>query len=293
MAPSEEFNSIYPAKLLLFGEYTVLTGSSALAVPIREFQAKWLKTGKDSELDRRFVDLIAPLMEIKLSGEKDENLWLKDRAHGVVLQSSIPFGKGLGSSGSLCAALYHRYYQQDRRASGEQVKQDLVALENYFHGKSSGMDPLCIFWDLPVIQDEKGIRSWASSLNWGGWQVFLLDSHQTRSTRQLVNAYREKLKEPEFVAGVEQISNSTEACIKWLLKGEPLVLAKYLRRLSEHQLVHWRFLIPEQISDIWKEGLSKDNYFMKLCGAGGGGYFLGFAREGAPLPEGAVAVLGE
>ena len=291
MARSDESNNIYPAKLLLFGEYTVLTGSSALAVPIGKFHARWVSTGRDSDLDRRFVELVSPLMSIPLSCEKDEERWQKDRQQGMVLQSSIPFGKGLGSSGSLCAALYHRYYQQDRRASEEQVKQDLVALENYFHGKSSGMDPLCIFWDLPVLQDEKGIRRRESPLNWGQWQVFLLDSEQARSTRQLVNTYREKLKDPAFVSGIEKISHSTEACIKWLLKGEPLVFGKYMRRLSEHQLQHWDFLIPEHMADFWRKGLSSDDYYMKLCGAGGGGYFLGFAREGMELPEGSESVL--
>ena len=173
------------------------------------------------------------------------------------------------------------------------MKQDLIALENYFHGRSSGMDPLCIFWDLPVLQDEKGLRRWESPLNWGNWQVFLLDSEQARSTRQLVNTYREKLKDPAFVSAVEKISHSAEACIKWLLKGEPLVFGKYLRRLSEHQLKHWAFLIPEHMVLIWEEGLSSGDYYMKLCGAGGGGYFLGFAREGVELPEGAVSVLGD
>ena len=33
-------------------------------------------------------------------------------------------------------------------------------------------------------------------------------------------------------------------------------------------------MIPMFLRDIWNQGLTSDNYYLKLCGSGGGGYFL-------------------
>ena len=35
-------------------------------------------------------------------------------------------------------------------------------------------------------------------------------------------------------------------------------------------------MIPNQLIDNWEEGLKSDLYYMKLCGSGGGGFFLLF-----------------
>ena len=38
-------------------------------------------------------------------------------------------------------------------------------------------------------------------------------------------------------------------------------------------------MIPERHKDIWLEGINSNSYFLKLCGSGGGGYFLGFTQN--------------
>jgi len=35
-------------------------------------------------------------------------------------------------------------------------------------------------------------------------------------------------------------------------------------------------LIPEHLQGIMKNGLDSGDYYMKICGSGGGGYMLGF-----------------
>ena len=33
------------------------------------------------------------------------------------------------------------------------------------------------------------------------------------------------------------------------------------------------------IKAVWKKGIESGDYYLKLCGSGGGGYILGFTRD--------------
>ena len=38
-------------------------------------------------------------------------------------------------------------------------------------------------------------------------------------------------------------------------------------------------MIPQNFHKIWKTGIESNDYFLKLCGSGGGGYILGFSED--------------
>ncbi len=38
-------------------------------------------------------------------------------------------------------------------------------------------------------------------------------------------------------------------------------------------------MIPKQFHELWKKGLETNDYYLKLCGSGGGGYILGFTED--------------
>ena len=38
-------------------------------------------------------------------------------------------------------------------------------------------------------------------------------------------------------------------------------------------------MIPKSVEKIWKVGLETGNYYLKLCGSGGGGMMLGFTSN--------------
>jgi mevalonate kinase len=40
--------------------------------------------------------------------------------------------------------------------------------------------------------------------------------------------------------------------------------------------------IPSKVKKIWQEGLDTKSFYMKLCGAGGGGFFLIYS-EARPI----------
>ena len=68
---------------------------------------------------------------------------------GLYFDSSIPQGYGVGSSGALVAAIYDKY-ASDKITVLENLTRDKLLklksifsmMESFFHGKSSGLDPL-------------------------------------------------------------------------------------------------------------------------------------------------------
>jgi mevalonate kinase len=38
-------------------------------------------------------------------------------------------------------------------------------------------------------------------------------------------------------------------------------------------------MIPQGFHDLWREGLDSEEYYLKLCGSGGGGFVMGFTRD--------------
>ena len=38
-------------------------------------------------------------------------------------------------------------------------------------------------------------------------------------------------------------------------------------------------MIPKLYRDLWSEGLSSNDYSLKLCGAGGGGFLMGITDD--------------
>ena len=38
-------------------------------------------------------------------------------------------------------------------------------------------------------------------------------------------------------------------------------------------------MIPQQFHELWKKGIETNDYYLKLCGSGGGGYILGFTED--------------
>jgi mevalonate kinase len=38
-------------------------------------------------------------------------------------------------------------------------------------------------------------------------------------------------------------------------------------------------MMIEQFHAIWQNGIDTNDYYLKLCGSGGGGYILGFTED--------------
>ena len=78
---------------------------------------------------------------------------------------------------------------------------------------------------------------------------------------------------------MEEFSTTTDACIEEFLKGNVKSLFGNVKQLSKIVLTNFKPMIPKAFHKIWEQGLQTNDYYLKLCGSGGGGYILGFAED--------------
>ncbi len=274
----------FPGKILLFGEYTVLQGSAALAFPYERYFGKWVES---SVVDARLLNWVDQLATITDLPAKVDAFKL-DIKKGLVFDSSIKGGYGLGSSGALTAAFFHRYGVDIDSLDPETLRSWMAAAEAVFHGRSSGIDPLVSYWRAPILfQSKKG----AKRVEWADPDVdaFLLDSGVPRETQALVGSFRQKIAEDHtYARAMEELANAQDNAIQSLLQAEIDGFWTSVRLISEYQWKHMRWLIPDSLHHIFKSGIDNPDYVIKLCGAGGGGYFLSFTTKGKFPPYEAI-----
>lgn len=292
----KKFNS----KILLFGEYSIIHNSMGLSIPFEAFEGKLTFTPeklqgeeikKSNESLRQFARYIRELMESdKLKFTCDIDRFEEEIEQGLVFDSSIPQGYGVGSSGALVAAIYDRYaldkIPNDKKISGQfilRLKEIFAQMESYFHGKSSGMDPLICYLNHPMLIQSKdaidpiGIPA---PNKVGKGAIFLINTGRVGETQPLVNLFLDKCKEEGFAHVIKnELIPFNNNCIKAFLKGEIKELFSNLKDLSEFLLSNLSPMIPRRFRSIWKRGLETEAYYLKLCGSGGGGYILGFTED--------------
>jgi mevalonate kinase len=207
---------------------------------------------------------------------------IKDIEEGWVYQSDIPIGYGLGSSGAFVAALYDRYLAPGEMNVPLTSLGVLSKMEEYFHGTSSGMDPLVSYAQSAVYKDENGIFQTIADPGWAPeFQVYLLDSGTGRSTGPLVSRYKQKLEDDDFKRRIENdFIPVVEHAIHFYLSGSFQMLEEYLQMISQFQREYFSMFIPDEVQQRWDKWMTLPGVYVKFCGAGGGGYFLVISTSG-------------
>ncbi|MDG2349661.1 MAG: mevalonate kinase [Flavobacteriaceae bacterium] len=286
---------LFYSKILLFGEYGIIKDSKGLSIPYSFYNGA-LKMDDNVSEDaiqsnqnlRLFAKHLQTLEERLVSF--DYQSLITHLNEGMYFDSSIPQGYGVGSSGALVAAIYDKYAHEKITILENLTREKLLKLkmifskmESFFHGKSSGLDPLNSYLSLPILINSNnhieatGIPSQQSS---GKGAVFLLDSGIIGETAPMVNIFMEKMKQEGFRRMIKnQFIKHTDACVDDFLQGDIKSLFKNTKQLSKVVLSHFKPMIPKQFHELWKKGIETNDYYLKLCGSGGGGYILGFTQD--------------
>ena len=291
---------LFYAKILLFGEYGIIKDSKGLAIPYNFYQGA-LKVSLNS--DEKAKNSNKKLLEFYtyLKSIKNPCLQLNlpsfkvDIKKGMYFDSSIPQGYGVGSSGALVAAIYDKYAENKitvlenlTRDKLLKLKEIFSTMESFFHGKSSGLDPLNSYLSLPILINSKNHleATGIPSQKEGKGAVFLLDSEMIGETQPMVNIFMNKMKNEGFRKMIdEDFARYTDACIDNFLHGEVHALFGNVKKLSKVVLKHFKPMIPKSFHHLWQQGIESDDYYLKLCGSGGGGFILGFTEDYAKTKE--------
>jgi mevalonate kinase len=77
----------------------------------------------------------------------------------------------------------------------------------------------------------------------------------------------------------DEFTKYNDACIQSFLKRDISPLFDNMKKLSKLLLDNFSPMIPNVFHKLWKEGIESNAYYLKLCGSGGGGYYLGFTQD--------------
>lgn len=285
---------LFYAKILLFGEYGIIKDSKGLAIPYNSYRGA-LKTatnltGEAKKSNQNLVKFYNYLQTLETDLVSFDLHSMKlDVEEGMYFDSSIPQGYGVGSSGALVASIYDNYavdkitvLENLTRDKLLKLKEIFSLMESFFHGKSSGLDPLNSYLSLPILINSKtniepaGIPSQKE----GKGAVFLLDSEQVGETEPMVNIFMNKMKNEGFRKMLnEEFVTYTDACIDDFLHGNVKSLFGNVKNLSKVVLANFKPMIPSAFHKVWEQGIKTNDYYLKLCGSGGGGYILGFTED--------------
>ncbi|THF51116.1 mevalonate kinase [Flavobacterium supellecticarium] len=289
---------LFYSKILLFGEYGIIKDSKGLSIPYNFYNGA-LKIAENPTSESIKSNAALQRFTAYLEDIQEENPELvtfnmealhADVEQGMYFDSSIPQGYGVGSSGALVAAIYDKYANNKitvlenlTREKLLQLKNIFAQMESFFHGKSSGLDPLNSYLSLPILINSKdhieptGIPSQSTE---GKGAVFLIDSGIVGETAPMVNIFMENLKDQGFRKMLKtQFVKYTDACVENFLHGDVKSLFSNTKKLSKVVLNNFKPMIPEQFHQVWQKGIDTNDYYLKLCGSGGGGYILGFTQN--------------
>ena len=287
---------LFYAKILLFGEYGIIKDSKGLSIPYNFYRGalrfpEGKATSEQQQSHQHLIDFFNHLktLDAALVSFDWEHMHT-DMQNGMYFDSSIPQGYGVGSSGALVASVYDRYATEKitvlenlTKPMLQHLKSIFASMESFFHGKSSGLDPLNSYLSLPILIHSKdhiqttGIPSQNTS---GKGAVFLLDTQQIGETAPMVDIFLKNMRQEAFQHMIKnEFIQYSDACVEDFLSGNFSDLFTHVRKLSNLVLQNFKPMIPKEFQGLWAKGLETEDYYLKLCGSGGGGFILGFTKD--------------
>ncbi|MFW6043851.1 MAG: mevalonate kinase [Marinilabiliaceae bacterium] len=299
----KEAGEIFYSKIMLFGEYTIINGSMGLTIPYSHFNGQLAFPNRESYTDLAFAQRSNQHLyefwyylnalennQTLLTDFRTDKL-KEDLENGLYFESTIPEGYGLGSSGALVAAFFKKYVDIDHTQKGNltppqirKLKEQLAQLETWFHGTSSGIDPLICYMGHPLhLKDLNhiepvGLPRYDRDPDEA---IFLLNSGRPGKTAPLVDRFMDRYKnDTEYRRLIdENLTPASNTCIISLINNDRESFYHNLKALSLFQLTYMEKMVPPSIRKLWQQGVETDQYYLKLCGSGGGGFILGFTKN--------------
>ena len=262
---------LFYSKILLFGEYGIIKDSKGLSIPYSPYYGALKIESEYSEKAKvsnsHLVNFSEYLKTIDTSVVKFNFQELdSDINKGMYFDSSIPQGYGVGSSGALVAAIYSKYafekitvLENLTREKLLKLKQIFSEMESFFHGQSSGLDPLNSYLSLPIKINSKediepaGIPSQALNSKGG---IFILDSGIVGETAPMITMFMEKMKQEGFRSMLkDQFIKYTDDCVEDFIGGNIKSLISNTKKLSKVVLSNFKPMIPSQFHELWQKVL--------------------------------------
>lgn len=272
-------------KLILLGEHAVVHGEPAVAVPFTPVGVKAHIQYKEGPIRLACSIYTGPLDQVPeyLQGIYQciyrtlDFLEVAKKDLLISLDSTIPLGRGLGSSAAVAVATVRGLFQFFNQSFTHQELMTLVNVsEAITHGQPSGIDAEAVT-SKGVIWYRKGHPPESLQVK-DPFYLVVADSGYPHDTRAAVQAVQERLdKTPQkiksYLHQLGQLSRRTRAA---LLQGNVHDLGQAFREAQEH-------LVEMGVSDDHLNRLisianQAGALGSKLTGSGRGGCFFALAK---------------
>ena len=285
----KQFKKRFFGKWVLAGEYSVLRAGLALVYPLKHYYMDFSYKETDSAL---FVEkkgkhqagldfAVTPLFHRALNtlNKRKDDL----RGH-FTIESCLPFGAGLGASSVLCVGMSYLFLSK-RWIKKSQLKSFAIALEDFFHGKSSGMDVTAVLKQQPILYQKSKILEVLAPVKNKPF-LYLSYSGGRASTSVGVSKVRSLFDKDWTLA--EQIdkrmNQSVQMCLQALKetnKEKSLSLLTEALNLGSHCFEQWK-LISYDLEQHIKLLIQKGALAVKPTGSGLGGHVISLWRKKPP-----------
>jgi mevalonate kinase len=288
------------SKLILIGEHAVVFGKPAIALPFPAIEAR---ATIEEVSDCKTILFESPYY----SGHYDE---IPDRMEGIAvcidetlkylmqepeglrisLESTIPLGRGLGSSAAIAISIVRglfNYYGQELHA--EKLTELVHIAETFAHGNPSGIDAAASSNDHP-IWFERGNP--ISSLEIGGpFCLVVADTGRIGNTRGAVESIKEKynLDKAKTEESLIALEENTFKAKSALISGDIEVLGETLD-IAQRELTLLG-VSDSGIDRLVSAAKEKGALGAKLTGGGRGGCILALAKNKQHAKELETALL--
>ena len=241
------------AKAIFFGEHSVVYGYKGITIPLPEMKVE-VSLKKTDTVQKRddILNFIAKTCDI-------------DNKTEIIINSSIPVGRGLGSSAALSVAV--------ARAKNLDARKIANIREKYIHGNPSGIDVNQVLSDKPLLFSKKeGAKELNFNLN---SYLLIIDTGVVGITKHTLEHIKNNYA--SYKKYIDELGNLTEDVIVHLENKNIEIIGQYMN--TAHTLLQKLGVshkANDEVVEICRDGGASG---AKLTGGGAGGCCIALSKD--------------